>query len=354
MRNSKGFTIIEVLVAGILGALVISSSVSFLFYLFSEKNRLDTWSSGQIEMSMAIKNIERDIRNVVRIEPPEDLSAAKDDLYLGLTSVPVRETPSVCLNDSKHSVIRYTTMGRSSYQAKSVRSWSELASAENKMPSDELRVAADNTDADLFSDKNLPSEILAVDADRRFIRRYRVLSRTHHLNSSTDPYDDAGKTDVDGNPVTFNYASVYLGLPYRLRTIRTTIRPAVFVTGSDIYASNTYYICMHSSENKLIKYNAIKDTQEVLLAGKAPEFVIQSFQVVYLATKKDVRVDVANFVPTTLTPSGPCVNAVYLTLTAKNMAPDATAIKDNKTMISRSRAVFATNLASRRPLNCIE
>jgi hypothetical protein len=354
MRDAKGFSLIELLVAAGLGVAVIASTLTFLFYFFSEKNRLDSWSAGQIEMSMAIKNIERDIRNIVRMEPPEDLSAVRDDLYFGLTSVPVRDTPTVCLNDSTYSVIRYTTLGRSVRQAKSVRSWSEVTSADKNLAANELRVSADNTDADLFSDKNLPAEVLVVDADRRFIRRYRVLSRIHHLASSTDPYDDAPKTDADGNAVTFSYASIFLGLPLNLRGAKTTIRPAVFVTGSDIYASNTYYVCKHKTENKIIKYNASNDTQETLLTGRLPEFVIQSFKIGYLATKKDVRVDPVNFVPTTLTVTGICVNSVYLTLTAENKTPDTTSSTDTKTKITRSRAVFATNLASRRPLSCIE
>lgn len=354
MKNSRGYTLIEVMLAGALATLVISSTMGFLFYFFSEKTRLDNWSSGQIEMSMAIKNIEREIRNIVRMEPAEDLRSSKDGLYFGLTSIPVGEEPSVCLNDATHSVFRYTTLSRSLRQEKSLRAWSEVTSADKNLPSDELRVTTDNTDAALFSNKNLPAEILVVDADRRYIRRYRVTSRVNHLNSTTDPYDDAPRTDAAGNPITFNYASIFLARPTGIQGAKTALLPAVFVTGSDIYASNTYFVCMHKTENKLIKYNAIQDKQEVLLAGKAPEFVIQSFVVGYLATKKDVRVDAVNFVPSTLTATGVCVNTVYLTLTAENIAPNTTASKDTKTSISRSRAVYATNLGSRRPLNCIE
>lgn len=354
MKNSKGYSLIEVMMAAALGAMVISSTIGFLFYFFSEKNRLDTWSSGQIEMSMAIKNIERDIRNVVRMEPSEDLRVLKDGLYFGLTSIPVGEEPAVCLNDATHSVFRYTTLSRNLRQEKSLRAWSETTSADKNLPTDELRVTTDNTQDALFSTKNLPAEILAVDADRRFIRRYRVISRMDHLNSTTDPYDNAPKVDASGNPILFNYASIFLGLPTGIQGTKIALLPAVFVTGSDIYASTTYFVCMHKTENKLIKYNALKNTQEVLLAGKAPEFVIQSFVVSYLATKKNVRVDPVNFLTSTLTATGVCVNTVYLTLTAENKTPNSTSIKDNKTDVSRSRAVFATNLGSRRPLSCLE
>ena len=354
MKNNKGYSLIEIMMAAALGALVISSTIGFLFYFFSEKNRLDTWSSGQIEMSMAIKNIERDVRNVVRLEPSEDLMAAKDGLYFGLTSIPVGQEPAFCANDAQHSVIRYTTLSRTLRQEKSLRAWSEQTSADKSQPSDELRVSTDSTDAALFSSKNLPSEILTVDADRRFIRRFRVISRTDHLNNPKDPYDDAPKTDAAGNPVLFNYASVFLGLPTGIQGAKTTLMPAVFVTGSDIYASNTYFVCMHKTDNNLVKYNALKNTQEVLLASKSPEFVIQSFVIGYLATKKNVRVDPVNFVSSTLTDTGVCVNAVYITMTAENLVPNTTSIKDNKTSISRSRTIFATNLNSRRPLSCLE
>lgn len=354
MKNAKGYTLIEVMMAAALGTLVISSTIGFLVYFFSEKTRLDSWSSGQLEMSMAIKNIEREIRNVVRLEPSEDLRVAKDELYFGLTSIPIGEEPSVCLNDATHSVFRYTTLSRTLRQEKSMRSWSETNSADKSSPADELRVSTDNTETALFSEKNLPSEILAVDADRRFIRRYRVISRVTHLNSINDPYDDAPKTDAGGNAILFNYASVLLGLPTGIQGTKTALMPAVFVTGSDIYASTTYFVCIHKTENKLIKYNPLKNTQEVLLAGKAPEFTLKSFQVSYLATKKDVRVDPVNFVPSTLTDTGDCVNTVFITLTAENQTPKTGSVQDTKTEISRSRTVFATNLGSRRPLTCLE
>jgi type II secretory pathway component PulJ len=354
MKNNKGYSLIEVMMAAALGALVISSTIGFLVYFFSEKTRLDNWSTGQLEMSMAIKNIEREIRNVVRLEPSEDLRIAKDELYFGLTSIPAGEEPAVCLNDDTHAVFRYTTLSRSLRQEKSMRAWSEVTSANKNLPSDELRVTTDNTDAALFSEKNLPGEILAVDADRRFIRRYRVISRTPHLNSVNDPYDDAPKTNAAGNPIYFDYASVFLGLPTGILGTKTTLMPAVFVTGSDIYASTTYFVCMHKTENKLIKYNPLKEAQEVLLAGKAPEFVLQSFVVKYLATKKDVRVDPVNFVSSTLNDTGVCVNTVHITMTAENLTPNTAGLKDTQTEVSRSRTVFATNLGSRRPLKCLE
>jgi hypothetical protein len=303
---------------------------------------------------MAIKNIERDIRNVVRLEPTEDLRVLKDDLFFGLTSIPVGEEPSICTNDATHSVLRYTTLSRSLRQEKSLRAWSEVTSADKVMPTDELRVSADNTDDALFSDKNLPAEVLVVDADRRFIRRYRVISRTQHLNTTNDPYDDTPKTDATGNPVPFNYASVFLGLPTGIQGTKTQIQPAVFVTGSDVYAATTYFVCMRKTDNNLIKYNPLKNTQEVLLASNAPEFVIDTFVVSYLATKKDVRVDPINFGPSTLTATGVCVNTVFVSLTAENKTPNISGPKDVKTSIDRNRTIFATNLSSRRPLTCIE
>lgn len=355
MKNNHGYTLIEVMLAAGLSALVITSTIGFLFYFFSEKNRLDNWSSGQLEMSMAIKSIERDIRNVVRLEPSEDLRTTNDDLYFGLTSIPAGEEPSVCLNDANNSVFRYTTLSRTLRQEKSLRAWSEASSADKTLPADELRVTTDNTEKALFSSKNLPAEVLVVDADRRFIRRYKVLSRVDHVNTTNDPYDDVPKLKADGTNVLFSYASVFLGLPTGIQGTKTASRPAVFVTSSDIYASNTYFICMQKTARNLIRYNPAKNTQEVLIASKAPEFVIQTFVASYLATKKGVRVDPANFVSSTLADTGVCVNTVYISMTAENQMPNtSTAIKDTKTTIDRSRTVFATNLGSRRPASCIQ
>ena len=146
-----------------------------------------------------------------------------------------------------------------------MRAWSEVESADKATPADELRVSYENTEKTLFSDKNMPAEILVVDADRRYIRRYEVASKVSHLNATKDPYDDQPRLDGVGNPMTFNYVSVFLKLPKGIAGTKTYKQSAVFVTGSDVYASETYYICLRKDGKHLIRYNALTKKKKLLV-----------------------------------------------------------------------------------------
>jgi type II secretory pathway component PulJ len=352
MKNNKGFTLIEAILAASLSALIMGSTIGFLLYFFNEKNRLESWSSGQLEMSMAAKAIERDIRNVVRLEPPEDLKVLEDTLYFGLSSIAPGDEPSICLNDANSSVVRYTTLLRSVRQEKSMRAWSETDSADKLTAADELRVSYENSEKTLFSDKNMPAEILVVDADRRFIRRYEVGSKTPHLGATKDPYDDQPRVDTAGMPITFNYVSVFLKLPKGITGTKTFKQSAVFVTGSDIYASETYYICLRKDGRHLIRYNALTKKEEILLVHDENSLKIVSLDLKYLATKKGLRVDPTNFVSSTLTDTGVCVNSIFVSLKGETPQGNDSTSKDMKTQIVRNRTIFATNLSSRRPASC--
>lgn len=352
MKRNQGFTIVEAILSASLSALIMGSTISFLLYFFTEKNRLESWSSGQIEMSMATKAIERDIRNVVRLEPPEDLKVSEDSLYFGLSSVDPGDEPAVCLNDESSSVVRYTTLLRSVRQEKSMRAWSEADSADKSTPADELRVSYEDSEKTLFSDKNMPAEILVVDADRRYIRRYEVASKVPHLNATKDPYDDQPRLDGVGNPMTFNYVSVFLKLPKGIAGTKTFKQSAVFVTGSDVYASETYYICLRKEGRHLIRYNALTKKEEILLVHDENTLNITSLDLKYLATKKNLRVDPKLFVNSTLTDTGICVNSVYVSIKGEAPQGNEGSSKDMKTQIVRNRTIFATNLSSRRPASC--
>lgn len=354
MKNTQGYTLIEILLGIALGSMVVISTASLLLYFFSEKNRLDNWSTGQLEMSIAVKNIESDVRNVPRLDPLEDLRSHKDDLYFGLTSINAGEEPSVCANNATSSVVRYTALNRILPQAKSLRTWSETDSADKGGAANELRVTVDTTGQSLFSDKNLPPEILIVDADRRYVRRYEVASREMHLNMPKDPYDDQPKVDASGNTVLFNYASIFLRLPRGIANNKTAARTAVFITGSDVYAANTYFVCLRKKDRSLIRYNTLTQKTDVLLMNTSKNFNIQALVVKYLATKKGIRVDPVNFFTSTLSnPQGICVNTVYVNIQGEVLGTDAQN-RDIKNTVERNRTIFATNLNSQRPLSCTQ
>ncbi len=358
-KNLRGYTLIELLLAVGLATLVIGGTINVIYYFFSEKQNLDGWSSTQVEMSLAIKNIENDVRNVTRFDPTEDLLVANDGGYFGLTSISTGDEPKECLNDATHTVFRYTTLDRFLRSERLQRSWSELNNADKGAAADELRVSADSTSASLFSNTKYPSEITVVDADRRYIRRFEVGTVTMNLNSPIDPYDNQPKKDANGNQIIYNYASVLLKSPKNAKGAAISKTPSVFITGSEIYSSATYFVCLRKSDLSLIKIDPLLSKTTVLLQNNPREFNVQSFVSKYLGTKKGIRVDPVNFFTDTITnPQGPCVNSVYLelksVLTLKNQTGAATSSNVVKNVVTRARTIFATNLNAKRALACVQ
>lgn len=359
IKRKGGYTLLELLLAAGLATLVIGGTIQVIYFFFSEKKNLDDWSSTQIDMSFSIKALENDIRNVVRLDPTEDLLANSDGLYFGLSSINPEDAPADCLADATHSVFRYTALDRNTRSERLLRAWSETNDSGKNPAANELRVTADNTDQSLFQGNKAPTEVTVVDADRRYIRRYQVASSKMNLNSATDPYDDQPKADANGNQIIFNYASVFLKIPNNAKASPTQLTSSVFITGSEVYASSTVFICLRKSDLSLIKIEPLTNKTTVLLQNRPAEFNITSFIAKYLGTKKGVRVDPVNFLPDTFSdPNGFCVNSIYLelkaTLPLKNQAGAATSSNMTKNTVSRARTIFATNLNAKRALACIQ
>lgn len=358
-RRTHGFTLVETLLAIIISSMVIGIVTYLVHNFFSEQRNLEVWSSGQLEMSSSLKDLDGDIRNIVRLDPTENLTSSGTSEYFGLTSIPSGKEPSVCLNDSTSSVFRYTTLNRKLRSERMLRAWSETADADKTNQSNELRITADATLKSLFNSNGGPKELSLVDADRRYIRRYRVSSHTMNLDSRLDPYTGLPAVDGAGAPMTFDYVSVYLRMPLNVEASAINKKTAVFITGSEVYASNTFYVCLRRSDHSLIKYNEVTEEVEVLLPNPQVDFSIESFKVSYFATKAGIRVEPANFVQDMLTAANSaCHDTVLLRLNLK--ASDAylarsanQGIADTKADINRSRTVFSQNLNVKRPLGCL-
>ncbi|MGE9745406.1 PulJ/GspJ family protein [Bdellovibrio bacteriovorus] len=358
MKKNSGFSVMELLLAVSISTIVIGIVTYLIHNFFSEQRNLEVWSGGQLEMSMALKNAEGDIRNVIRFDPVENLTSASSVAYFGLTSLTAGLEPSVCLNDATGSVIRYTTLDRKQRSERVLRAWSELADVNKTGSSHELRLTADSSDSSMFGSSKSPREIVLVDADRRYIRRYKVASHTMRLNATLDPYDDQPRVDSFGNPIKFNYVSVILKSPPTANGSTITPKTSVFITGTEVYSSNTYYLCLRKSDRSLIKFDENSRQETVLLQNPHADFTINSFKIGYLATKSGLRVEPANFIPDMLNASNNvCFNTVLFDL--KLDASDSylkrnqtQTVGDIKSTISRQRTVFSQNLNLKRPLSC--
>ncbi len=310
-------------------------------------------------MSMALKNIEGDIRNVVRIDPNENLTSNEEPRYFGMTEISTDAAPSECLTGAGASVIRYTTLDRTKRSERVQRAWSETDDADKSGAAHELRVTADASDKSLFQASRAPKELIIVDADRRYIRRYKVLSHVMNLNSTIDPYDDVPKVDAAGNQTKFNYASVRVGSPRQVNAGAIFKIMAVFITGSEVYESNTYYVCLRRADRSLIKIHENTREVTVLLQNPNVDFDMDAFNVGYLSTRGGLRVEQMNFIVDMLTsPLNACINTVRFEIKLRPSDAFRTrnasqVVQDTQTEIVRDRTVFSQNLNINRPISCL-
>lgn len=353
MKKNAGFTMVELLLAAGLSTLVVGATTYLIFQFFSEHRSLEVWSSGQFEMSASLKDLEGDIRNIVRLDPLEQGA----DKYLGLRQVAVGLEPSVCLNDATSPVFRYTSLDRRRRSETLMRAWSEQVSSGKKNGSDELRVTHDTTADALFNSERAPREVVLVDADRRYLRRYVVDSFIPRVKTNLDPYDDVAKMDTYEQPIFFTYASVFLKNPPGLRGEDITKESSVFITGSEVYAANTYFVCLRKTDRALIKYDQVAQTEKILLHNPMEEFEIEALRVGYLGTRPNVRVEPDSFLFAVTDELAECMNTVFLELKLKATSRFADRNKgqmvgDIKSDILRRRTVFSPNLNMKRPISC--
>lgn len=354
MRTERGFSLLEMLTSLALSGVILTSAGFILQQLFSESKNLETWSASQFEMSLSLRELEAELRNVVRLEPMET-GAGRD--YMGVLSLRPGEQPSFCLNDEGASVIRYTTLERRKKAAMLLRGWAENLSVGESGAAHELRVTASTEWHSLFQDAGAPSEVVVVDADRRYIRRYEVAGYNMHLNYSLDPYDDQPKTDNFGAAKIFNFASVHLRMSRNQGGAQALVRPLTVITGSEVYGANTYVVCLRASDRSLIKWNTVTEEEKVLLANPTNDFEIRSFRVQYLGTQRSRRVETANFTDEMTDAAGECVNTVAFEIHLQaneslQRRNQNLMIQDIKDKIVRRRVIFSPNLNSRRPVRC--
>lgn len=352
-KKNAGYTFVELLLAVGLSTIVVGTTTYLIYQFFSEHRSLEVWSSGQFEMSFSLRDIEGDIRNIVRLDPIEEGA----DKYLGLRQIVVGLEPSVCLNDENSPVFRYTTLDRRRSSETLLRAWSEQDNSGKKAGGDELRLTHDGTSDSLFNAERAPREIVLVDADRRYLRRYVVDGFSPRMGTNLDPYDDAPKVDTYGRPVSFNYASVYLKNPPGVRDEEVAKVSSVFITGSEAYAANTYFVCLRKTDRALIKYDQVAQTEKVLLQNPMEDFEIDTLRVGYLGTRPNVRVEPESFIFAVSESQIECLNTVFLELKLKTTDRFASRnqgqmVGDIKSDILRRRTVFSPNLNMKRPIAC--
>lgn len=349
-----GFSLIEVLVALGISTIVLLGAGSYFYYFSNQHSLFTQWSSVHQDSYISLDHLQNDLRNIVLINPAEDLSALNDNKYFGLASLAGAEVPSDCLNNADFNSLRTTILNRKRSPVKTLRLWDETSSSGGAGPIHELRVTYDGTPNSLFQAGYAPQEIILVDADRRFTRRYEVVRHTMEIGTSIDPSDDINKA-----PRHFSYARVFLKNPKSAVGVAIPKRPAVFVTSSEVFESSTAVYCTTSADKTVIRKTSGSVPISHVFKVTNLDYSLKSFKFKFARTRSTQRVEDSIFLDSIFDPSQfRCTNLLKFQL---EIEPSAIRIEKMKsqnmsgsasTTIKRSRTLFLPNLSSVRQVSC--
>lgn len=353
-RRDLGFTAIEILIAVALSTLVAAGALSFLFYFFAQFNLFDQWSGSHQDSSLSLEQIQNDLRNIVLLNPAEDLSAINDFRYYGVATLAASVAPTYCASDANFNVALTTSLSRKKRPEKVLRVWDEIASSGKSGATHELRLTADATTDSLFNSSSSPKEITIIDADRFYTRRYKVISYKMNIGTTIDPVDD-----VDRAPNTFNYVSV---LVENTKTVTGLINPkrrAVFVTSSEVFESATEVYCYNKNTKTIFRSNLATGVGADLFQVRGLDYDIVASKFLFAKTSPKQRLENATFFNSTFTSGvAGCINVMKIEIDLNPSAARKEKAKFQgsnevyKKMV-RSRMIFLPNLSFKRPISCM-
>lgn len=358
MNSQRGLTLVELLVAVMIGMATTAAVLGIAHKFFNIRNMAQNFSGRQVETTLALENVETGLRSSVKIYPPEDLALANDRRYSGIAKVPKGLGPAECLNQDNSHALRLTTLRRYQKAERLYRTWRENDSAGMSGPAHELRISIAGSAFTAEDPTQKPQEIFLVDADMLALRRYKVLGLVIHRNHDFDPADDLPKTNPDGSPRKFDYAALQLGLPSRLSGSATTKLNAVFIAQSMAYASDTYNFCVSQETGELIRLRENQEQRMSLLSGDLTQYRVRDFRVSFGQVQRKKAMEDSDFVPDLGSLTNPeCANAVRFNL---EMVPGDTTVKAIQEaganslpdQVSRQGTFFLQNFNLRRPASC--
>lgn len=294
MKNAKGFTILEVLIAGaiMVGVGLFASqfmSKSSKQYSTFQGKMLITIDANQVfqSLSVDISNLARLTDNGVEIES----ITTNDKAYLGLYGLSAKDTLKrpECLYepvDEKNgfSIIRYTTINQQR-PSKLIKFWKEDASPQM----DVLIQHTEGLQNQIFSEvaeknnlaKNLRTkEIIIIDGDG-FTTTRLLVKKVEYIESTIDPYDKVNK-----DPEKFKYFKVTVKKPGTFYSPNSSEAPLPhqFITNSYVYSVSTKILCVSKDKTKLLSIDETDGTSRMLLNIGAEKASIVNFRINYLSS----------------------------------------------------------------------
>lgn len=357
MNNSKGFTILEVLIAGAIMAAVALVVNEFMSrsrdqYADFQGKMLLTTDINQIfhGLSVDLANLARITDNGVEVESFKDTDKAYLGIY-GFSADDALKLPGCHYEEvngnNGYSILRFTTINHQR-PAKLIKYWKEDADPQEDIiightESLPNQVFSELVSADKATENLRTKEIIIIDGDGFTTTRLLVKNATY-VESSTDPYDN-----IDKSPAEFKYFKVSANKPgtYYDPTTSQPLLAHQFITGSYVYSVSTKILCVAKDKTKLLMIDESDNTTRVLLNVAGEKASISNFRINYLSSSNlESSPSGLSIFPVVDDPdpfkNRKCIDQLLMRMDIK---------KDQKTL-NYSQHIFVSNYNLKRPGSC--
>ena len=350
-KAEEGYSLAELIATVGITGIVFLGLMALIARGFSETAQFERLNEGWLEGTAASTQLNIMLKNVARLDPPEDLDAPNDKLYPGLSNLAGGSVPAACETAEDFEVLRMTTMSRRQPSERILRPWSSESAGRNGS-AHELRIShVPNTS--VFGTSVSPTELFLIDADLKAKRRYRVRTAEIRIDAANDPYDDLPKVDGSGAPRKFTYAAVMLDPVQTPQGAAVTAPPQTFIPDSVVFPSETSVVCVNKATRQLVQLLEPGPTSRTLIqVDRSME--VTRFKVEFSATRKNQRQDELVFYSNLRSAaSRDCMNLIRFSLRMSH--PNARGSETSTVAGGRldlSRAVLLNNFTPNRPVNC--
>ncbi|WP_408098367.1 prepilin-type N-terminal cleavage/methylation domain-containing protein [Peredibacter sp. HCB2-198] len=352
MKNNKGFTLVETMIAAGLMAAVALIVNEFILKGRKQYSDFEGKMLVTTDVNQAFHNISIDLANLSRLtDQGTEVESFKgtDKAYLGiygLAAADAAKYPACAFEDvvgrKGYSIIRYTTINQLR-PAKLMKFWKENTSPLEPVFLDRSETVNNQIFNELINGNETQiKEIVILDGDG-FTSSRLLVTNAEYVETFTDPYDN-----VDKSPTRFKYYKLTVRKPGTFYS-PTSQAPLAhqFITGSYVVAVATKLLCVSQDKTQLLSIDELSGTTRVLLNVKAEKSTIASFRVNYLSSSNMEASPLG--VSTFPAIEGPtpiltrrCIDQLLLSMD----------LSRGQKVMSYAQNIFVSNYNSKRPSSC--